>query len=137
MQTSAVDLNSFTFTWQFFTHKQKYYRETLATPTFLSRVSPLLCCRDALKLHVSSNCVSDLGDSYGQMQGHVGIIAPGNKRVSVFPGSLDAAKVLCGLQASMDTFSFTTFFADLSQTFLCKSTNKIHTLNRSCGCSST
>jgi len=34
MQTFAVDLNSFTFTWQFFTHKQKYYRETLATPTF-------------------------------------------------------------------------------------------------------
>ena len=32
----AVDLNSFTFTWQFFTQKQKYYRETLATPTFLS-----------------------------------------------------------------------------------------------------
>jgi len=57
------------------------------------------------------------------MEGHAGKIPPGNSRVSLFTTFpwLAAAKVLCGLLASMDTFSFATAFAELSQNFRKKS----------------
>ena len=61
-------------------------------------------------------------------------------RVSQFPGSLDDAEVPCGLWASMGTFSFPTAFTELSRTFGKKPLQiyeKIHTLNRAWGCSST
>ena len=57
------------------------------------------------------------------MQGRVGKIPPGNSRGSLFTTFpwLAAAKVLCGLLASMDTFSFATAFAELLRDFRKKS----------------
>jgi hypothetical protein len=78
----VVDLNSFICKRPFFAKNN--FREFFSTPCFLSRGygSPSLCCLDALKLNVNSNCASDLGDSQRQIEGHVGIISPGNNKIS-------------------------------------------------------
>ena len=136
----AVDLNSFICKRPLFANEKICSR----THVYLSRGCsyPLLCCWDALDQHANSNCVRCPADSQGQMEGHAGKIPAGNSRVSLFTTFpwLVAAKVLCGLLASMDTFSFATAFAELSRNFrktLAKSplqiNRKIHTLNRGLG----
>ena len=136
----VVDLNSFICKRPFFAKNN--FREFFSTPCFLSRGygSPSLCCLDALKLNVNSNCASDLGDSQRQIEGHVGIISPGNNKSFSLTGSLDAAKVLgCCLGYGLGWAP--SLSPLLSRNTLAKNllqiNQDIHTLNRACGWSST
>jgi hypothetical protein len=78
-----------------------------------------LCCWDALKLHVNGICENDLANSHVQMQSHVGIVPPGNSRLT-WRCKRDAARGCCV------GYGFATAFAELSRKILCKSTTKPH-----------
>ena len=134
----VVDLNSFICRRLFFANKKNTFANLSQLHVFLSRSYgyPSFCYLDTLKLHLNGNCVSDLGDSQRKIQGHVGIIPSGNNKLSLFPGSRDAAKVLRGLWG-MGTFSFVIAFAELSRKNPLQINQEIHNLNRAWGRSST
>ena len=121
----VVDLNSFICKRPFFAKNN--FREFFSTPCFLSRGygSPSLCCLDALKLNVNSNCASDLGDSQRQIEGHAGIISPGNNKSSAWQVPLTlqrcwAAAWAMGLDGHL-LFRHC-FRGTLSRKIFCKST---------------
>ena len=101
-------------------------RDFFANPTFIFRgVAAIHFC--AVDTHSNSmqmvTAWAIQETAKGRCQGHVGKIPPENSKVSLFTTFpwLAAAKVQCGLLASMDTFSFATAFVQLSRDFREKS----------------
>ena len=117
---TVVDQNSFIYKLPFFISLRGQEINFRVSQVFLSGgCDGDLCWWDALKLHVNDICENDLANSHVQMQSHVGIVPPGNSRLT-WRCKRDAARGCCV------GYGFATAFAELSRKILCKSTTKPH-----------
>ena len=110
----AVDPNSFTCKRPVFANKPSTFENLSQLQVFLSRgyAYPLLCCWDVLKRDVTVWVIWETAK--GKYKAMLGLF---QERIwaSLFPGFLDAVKVLRGIWASMGTFSFATAFLEFSR----------------------